>query len=38
MFAGDMTNTATRDQFQQLADVLNESKMPCYGCVGNHDA
>lgn len=38
MFAGDMTNSATRDQFQQLADVLDESKMPCYGCVGNHDA
>jgi predicted phosphodiesterase len=38
MFAGDMTNNATRDQFQQLADVLNESKMPCYGCVGNHDS
>lgn len=38
MFAGDMTNNATRDQFQQLADVLSESKMPCYGCVGNHDS
>ncbi|MDD4019737.1 MAG: metallophosphoesterase [Kiritimatiellae bacterium] len=38
MMAGDMTNNAARNQFEQLAGVLKESNMPCYGCVGNHDS
>jgi len=38
MIAGDMTDSATRPQFDQLASVLKDSGLPVYGCVGNHDA
>ncbi len=38
VIAGDMTDGATRDQFQTLADVLKASGLPVYGCIGNHDA
>jgi len=38
IIAGDMTDSATRPQFAQLADVLKNSGLPLYGCTGNHDA
>ena len=38
IIAGDMTDSATRSQFSQLAGVLKNSGLPVYGCVGNHDA
>lgn len=36
--AGDMTNTATREQFEALGRVCRESGLPVFGCIGNHDA
>ena len=38
LLAGDMTDSATREQFETLAGVLKASGLPAYGCVGNHDA
>lgn len=38
LIAGDMVDGATRAQFQQLADALDATELPVYGCVGNHDA
>ena len=36
--AGDMTDGATRDQFEALATACGETDLPVYGCIGNHDA
>ncbi|MGC9317040.1 MAG: metallophosphoesterase [Armatimonadota bacterium] len=38
LVAGDMVDSATRAQFEQLADVIKDVEIPVYGCVGNHDA
>jgi len=38
LIAGDMTDGATRAQFEQLAEVVGSTELPVYGCVGNHDA
>ncbi|MCE5236898.1 metallophosphoesterase [bacterium] len=38
LLAGDMTNQATRSQFEALGRVCAESGMRVYGCIGNHDA
>jgi len=38
LIAGDMTDGATRAQFEQLAEILGATELPVYGCVGNHDA
>ncbi len=38
LMAGDMVNSATRGEFEQLAEVLGATELPVYGCVGNHDA
>ncbi len=38
IIAGDMTNTATREQFTDLSQVCRESDLPVFGCIGNHDS
>jgi len=38
LLGGDMVDGATRAQFAQLADVLDATELPVYGCVGNHDS
>ena len=38
LIAGDMTDSATRSQFEALGRVCRESGLPVYGCIGNHDA
>ena len=38
MIAGDMTNTATRPQFEAVGRVCRESGLPVFGCIGNHDS
>lgn len=38
LLAGDMTDVASRKEFKMLAKVFDESGMPGYGCVGNHDS
>ena len=38
LIAGDMTDSATREQFERLARAVEESGLPVYGCVGNHDS
>ena len=38
MIAGDMTDTATREQFKALGQVCRESSLPVFGCIGNHDS
>lgn len=38
LIAGDMTDGATRDQFQLLSKALSAGGMPVFGCVGNHDS
>lgn len=35
---GDMTEGATRDEFQRFASLLADQPLPVYGCIGNHDA
>jgi hypothetical protein len=34
---GDLTENATRDQFQLIRDVFAAQPLPVYGCLGNHD-
>lgn len=34
---GDMTEKATRDEFQLMRDTLAAQPLPVYGCIGNHD-
>jgi hypothetical protein len=34
---GDMTDTATRDEFTLVRNVLAAQPLPVYGCIGNHD-
>ena len=36
--AGDMTDGATRPQFEELGRILAESGLPVFGCAGNHDS
>lgn len=38
MIAGDMTDTATREQFEALGRVCRQSGLPIFGCIGNHDS
>lgn len=38
VIAGDMTDTATREQFEALGRVCRESGLPVFGCIGNHDS
>ena len=38
VIAGDMTNTATREQFEALGRVCRESGLAVFGCIGNHDS
>ena len=38
VIAGDMTNTATREQFEALGRVCREGELPVFGCIGNHDS
>ena len=38
IIAGDMTNQATRPQFESLARVCGDSGIRVYGCIGNHDS
>lgn len=37
MHGGDMTERATRDEFQLMRDTLAAQPLPVYGCIGNHD-
>ncbi|MCK5806353.1 MAG: metallophosphoesterase [Lentisphaeria bacterium] len=36
--AGDMTDGATREQFEALRKACRDVGLPIYGCIGNHDA
>lgn len=38
LIAGDMTDSATRPQFEALGRVCRAADLPVYGCIGNHDA
>ena len=38
MIAGDMTNSATRQQFEALGMACRKGGLPVYGCIGNHDS
>lgn len=37
LHGGDMTETATRDEFALVRNVLRAQPLPVYGCIGNHD-
>lgn len=37
MHGGDMTERATRDEFQLMRETLAAQSLPVYGCIGNHD-
>ncbi len=37
MHGGDMTERATRDEFQLVREVCAAQPLPVYGCIGNHD-
>lgn len=38
LIAGDMTDQATREQFDSLGRICRDSGLPVYGCIGNHDS
>ena len=38
LLAGDMTDHATREQFEALGKVCRNSGLTVYGCIGNHDS
>lgn len=38
VIAGDMTDHATREQFEALGNVCRNSGLNIYGCIGNHDS
>jgi len=38
LIAGDMTDSATREQFAAVGTICAKAPIPVYGCIGNHDA
>jgi predicted phosphodiesterase len=37
LHGGDMTETALRSEFEEIAGIIGGRSFPVYGCLGNHD-